>query len=771
MTTAARRRRPAAAALVGLAFVAALTGFHLLPGIFEIWNLRVVDQLYELRNRRLAPAALPKSKVVHLDLTNSSVAAFGTRYLNRAHFARVIENLHQMKVDAQLWDFIFAQPRDPARDQAMIEATQRAGNVFFGAAFRLSEEPVAAPVEESGWALTVDGDPSRIWSGTDPLLTFRRLADAARGLGSISIRFDRDGVLRRIPLLVRRGERFFPSLPLAVACDQLQVKPRQILVRPGDAVYLKDAHLADGSRQTLRLPIDDRGNFLVNFIGGWERFDHYNLADVFAASDDRFEMEMWAKELEGKIVVVSDVSTGASDIGPVPGDPAFPLSGVHAQVIDSILRGSFLEELKGPASFLVDLAVLLVVMALALFAPSVAFSLGMAAVGAAYVAIAAGVFLQAGLILNVIRPSLFVLLASVVILVFRYVNEEREKLEGLRQRDLIRATFGRYLSNEVVEEILDAPEGLQVEGELREVTFLVSDLRGFTALSGELSPQRVIEILNRYLAVMVDIVSRFGGTVSELQGDGLLVYFGAPILRGQEAERAVACALSMQNALAEINREQRQGHLPELSMGIGIETGQVVVGSIGSEARAKYTAVGSPVNTAFRIESITVGGQVLIGESTRSKVAGVVSVRRQMDVELKGIADPLRLYEVVGIGGSWKVDLAPAEPDPLQQLQRPVTVRVQGLDAKEVSGAPLEAVIVATGRRCLEVVLSEKIPVNGSLRIRLAESGGDISDAYATVSSVAADQHRPDRFRVLLRITWIPEKTRRFLDRACGMTA
>jgi adenylate cyclase len=769
LTTAGKRNRSVAAALVGLAFLAALAGFHFLPGIFEIWNLRAVDQLYELRNRRLASTALPTSKVVHLDLTNSSVSAFGTRYLNRAHFARVIENLHQMKVDVQLWDFIFAQPRDPAQDQAMIDATRSAGNVFFGAAFRLSETPAAGPLEDKGWSLTVEGDPARIWSGADPLLTFPRLADAARGLGSISIRFDRDGVLRRIPLLVRVGERFFPSLPLAVACDRLQVDPRRILVRTGDAVYLKDARAPDGSHRTLRLPIDERGNLLVNFMGGWERFDHYNLADVFAASDDRFEMEMWAEELKGKIVVISDVSTGAADIGPVPGDPAFPLSGVHAQVIDSILRGSFLEELKGPAAFLADAAVLLLVLALALFAPSIAFSLGMAAVGAGYLGLAVGAFLQAGLILNVVRPILFILLSSVAILVFRYVNEEREKLEGLRQRDLIRATFGRYLSNEVVKEILDAPEGLQLQGELREVTFLVSDLRGFTALSGELSPQAVIDILNRYLAVMVDIVSRFGGTVSELQGDGLLVYFGAPILRGQEPERAVACALTMQNALADINREQRQRHLPELSMGIGVETGKVVVGSIGSERRAKYTAVGSPVNTAFRIESITVGGQVLIGESTYGKVADQVSVRGRMDVEFKGIANPLRLYEVDGIGGSWKVALSPAQPDPLQPVPRPVAVRVQVLDAKEVSGTPMEASLLAAGRHRLELVVSENIPVNSNLRIRLGEEEGGLPDAYATVAAFASDEERPGRFRALLRITWIPEKTRRFLDRACGI--
>lgn len=240
------------------------------------------------------------------------------------------------------------------------------------------------------------------------------------------------------------------------------------------------------------------------------------------------------------------------------------------------------------------------------------------------------------------------------------------------------------------------------------------------------------------------------------------------MLRGKESERAVACALTMQNALAQINRKQRARHLPELDMGIGIETGEVVVGNIGSEQRAKYTAVGSPVNTAFRIESITVGGQILIGENTYEKVARVVSVSRQMDVEFKGIIGSLRLYEVDGIAGDWKVNLSPVEPDPLCQPPRPVTVRVQKLDAKKVSGPPLDASLIAGGRHRLELDLAEEIETNSQVRIRLTEAGVEIPDAYGTVVGVTPDEARPGRSRTLLRITWIPEETRRFLDRACG---
>jgi class 3 adenylate cyclase len=146
-------------------------------------------------------------------------------------------------------------------------------------------------------------------------------------------------------------------------------------------------------------------------------------------------------------------------------------------------------------------------------------------------------------------------------------------LEGLRQRDFIRDTFGRYLSKEVVEEVLGSPQGLKLGGELREVTILVSDLRGFTALAAQLSPHQVIAILNRYLERMVDIIIMYRGTVDEFQGDGILAFFGAPLAAADDRERAIACAVAMQMAMGEINATQRRHQLPELQMGIGINTG------------------------------------------------------------------------------------------------------------------------------------------------------------------------------------------------------
>jgi adenylate cyclase len=268
---------------------------------------------------------------------------------------------------------------------------------------------------------------------------------------------------------------------------------------------------------------------IVNYVGPWGRMDHYNFADILRASDDRDELEIWAEELKGKIVIISDVSTGSTDIGPVPTDSNFPLSGVHANVIHNILNESFLKELSGRQMLLIEAVLLAALFLLSLRFSSLAFSFGTVFLAAAYIVAVMVSFFYGQVILNIVRPLLIIGFAMIAIVVYRFIMEEKEKMESLRQRDFVRHTFGRYLSSEVVEELLDSPTGLKMSGENREVTFLVSDLRGFTALTSSLSPQQVIEIINRYFEYMVDVIARYQGTVNEFMGDGILAFFGAPL--------------------------------------------------------------------------------------------------------------------------------------------------------------------------------------------------------------------------------------------------
>jgi sigma-B regulation protein RsbU (phosphoserine phosphatase) len=229
--------------------------------------------------------------------------------------------------------------------------------------------------------------------------------------------------------------------------------------------------------------------------------------------------------------------------------------------------------------------------------------------------------------------------------------------EYMEKRDFIRDTFGRYVTQEVVNKLLESQNGLELGGENREVSIIMSDLRGFTALTADMESGQVITFLNRYLSKMIEILLDHRAIIDEIIGDGILAFFGAPEPMDDHAVRAVACALQMQQAMEEINALNETDELPHLEMGIAVNTGTVVVGNIGSERRTKYGLVGAQVNFTGRIESFTVGGQILIGESTYQRVGSLVDVRDTMEVEMKGIPGVLTLYDVRGISGPYNIRL------------------------------------------------------------------------------------------------------------------
>ncbi|MBE9540353.1 MAG: response regulator [Proteobacteria bacterium] len=223
----------------------------------------------------------------------------------------------------------------------------------------------------------------------------------------------------------------------------------------------------------------------------------------------------------------------------------------------------------------------------------------------------------------------------------------RQQLE--RNEKFIRATFGRYLSDEIVTEILERPEGLELGGDLREVTIMMSDIRGFTTISELLEPAEVVKMLNRYLGAMTDIIMAHHGTIDEFIGDAILAVFGAPQRRDDDADRAVKCALAMQEAMDEINVINRDEGLPEISMGIALNTGDVIAGNIGSERRSKYGFVGHPMNLTSRIEEFTAGGEILVSDSTLQKLQGKYCVGSSREEKVKGIDQPVLIHQIKGL--------------------------------------------------------------------------------------------------------------------------
>ena len=265
-------------------------------------------------------------------------------------------------------------------------------------------------------------------------------------------------------------------------------------------------------------------------------------------------------------------------------------------------------------------------------------------------------------------------------------NRMGERLtEYIAKRDFIRDTFGRYVTMEVVKKLLEDKDALELGGETREVSILMSDIRGFTALTAEMAPEQVIIFLNRYLGKMIEILTDYHAVIDEIVGDGILAFFGAPEPLEDHPVRAVACALQMQTAMDEINFLNEADGLPRLEMGVAVNTGAVVVGNIGSAQRAKYSVVGAHVNFTSRIEASAVGGQVLISSDTYQKVKDSIEVGETLKVGMKGVPKPATLYEVVAIFDPYNLRLKGRSQN-LIPLPEPMEANLYRLSDKIVTG-------------------------------------------------------------------------------------
>jgi adenylate cyclase len=295
-------------------------------------------------------------------------------------------------------------------------------------------------------------------------------------------------------------------------------------------------------------------------------------------------------------------------------------------------------------------------------------------------------------------------------------NDALDKLEVSNR--FIRETFGRYLSDDVVDNLLDAPEGLRLGGEKREITIMMSDLRGFTALSEAYSAEQVVMLLNNYLGAMTDIILHYGGAIEEFLGDGILVLFGAPQRREDHAGRAVACALAMQRAMTEINDSNAAQGLPMVEMGIGLNTGEVIVGNIGSQRRTKYGAVGRQVNLTGRIESLTVGGQVLISAATLAAVNAELRIDGESLIDLKGVKGPVCVYEVGGIGAPYDIQLE-RNVTPLIQLANLMPLTYMLLEDKAAAGERQRGALVRLSNQEAELLSDEMLAPMTNIRLSL----------------------------------------------------
>jgi adenylate cyclase len=345
----------------------------------------------------------------------------------------------------------------------------------------------------------------------------------------------------------------------------------------------------------------------------------------------------------------------------------------------------------------------------------------------------------------------------------RKLHELNTALE-LRNR-FIRETFGSYLSDEIVDTILEKG-GLKIGGEKRRATILMADLRGFTSISERLPAKHVVAMLNIYLETMTEIIQKYQGTIDEFIGDGILVIFGAPILRPDDPLRAVACAVEMQLAMTSVNERNRRAGYPELALGVGINTGDVVMGNIGSQKRIKYAVVGRAVNLTARIESYTVGGQIFISESTLSECGDICRIDTAMKVMPKGVKKPLTIHEVGGIGGDFQLFLPPKKEMTWKKLKQGLPVQFTVVDWKHTGELGHGGTITKIAPNMVEIH-SEVMPSPlANLRISLYDPDDHeiTDDLYGKVVTLLSEP--PPAF--LVHFTSVPPEAETFLAKFLG---
>jgi adenylate cyclase len=304
------------------------------------------------------------------------------------------------------------------------------------------------------------------------------------------------------------------------------------------------------------------------------------------------------------------------------------------------------------------------------------------------------------------------------------IRYHSQSYRSMQQRDqayaFIRDTFGRYVSDEIVNRLLENPRGLELGGERRKVSILMADMRGFSALADTLPPEQVVSLLNNYLEVMTKVIAQHGGTIDEIIGDAILALFGAPVQRPDDARRAVECAVDMQLAVPLVNQRNQRAGLPAMEIGIGIDTGDVVAGNIGSRQRAKYGIVGAHVNATARIESYTVGGQVLISNATRLEAGPEILVADEMEIELKASNALVSVFSVTGIAGAQ----ARALPAPPSAPGVTVDLPVRFSTAAEPSGR-LGAVIRLSQTEA-EIAYDGKPEAGAWIRLEILDEVGTV---------------------------------------------
>ncbi len=642
----------------------------------NFYRLSLVDRLsaivYDYRLRISMPRTLD-DRIVILDIDEKSLKEEGRWPWSRNHLAALMDQLFdRYKVDVVGFDVVFAE-RDNSSGLDVLQKLGQ-GQLKSDQAFQLALDQIAPQLEYDqlfaekikgrkvvlGYYLTNQKSQSEsgmlpppafpagafkgslvaftTWNGYGANLP--ELQSAAYSGGHFNPLVDSDGVVRRVPMLVECKGGYYPSLSLAMVQAMLG-QPKIVLGMAEDKssgyAGLEWLELFAGGR-TYKIPVDQDVASFIPYRGRQGSFRYISISDVLHERVD-------AEALRGKIILVGTTAPGLLDMRSTPVSEVYPGVEVHANMIAGILD----QNLKQQPAYMLGAEVLWLLLigitlsvVLPLLTPMRAI-LASVFVFALSQALTLGIWQYADLVMPIANSLVMVALLFALNMSYGYFVESRTKRQ-------ITNLFGQYVPSELVDEMSKRPDSVSMVGESREMTVLFSDVRGFTTISEGLDPKELSMLMNEFLTPLSRVVYKHRGTIDKYMGDCIMAFWGAPLPDGNHAKNAILAGIEMQLTLKNLQAHFKERGWPLIKIGVGINSGRVSVGNMGSEVRVAYTVMGDEVNLASRLEGITkqYGVGIIVGENTRNTVSDFVY--RELDhVRVKGKDKPIAIYEPLGL--------------------------------------------------------------------------------------------------------------------------
>ncbi len=635
------------------------------PGPIETLRLRTFDLF-----QRISPLDRPEKPVMIVDIDEASLGALGQWPWPRHYMAKIVAELTNAGALAIGFDMVFAEP-DPHSGANFVErafglqpelkaalTNLPSTDALFGDVIAQSKIAVLGQAADRGKPPRPSAIPPRItpvaeFNGNPrpfvlgfgyPIRNIPELEIGAPGIGMFVLRPDRDDVVRRVPAVVRIGQDLYPTLVLEML--RVAAKEPQYAIR--SVPNVENAGIAGVAVKGHEIPTDRRGRL-------WVRFAHHDPSLYIPAVNilaDKLDPEL----VRGKFILIGTSALGLRDLRTTPVEPVIPGVEIHAQLLKSILLNEHLLRLNG-----VDAIEIMVIILTGLLLIAVLPAASAITMVATFAALVSSLAWASWYLLAkhafLIDSSFPILSCTVLFMVLTFLKFMREAA----QRREIRTAFSHYLAPEMVNRLADDPSRLHTGGETREMTFLFSDVHGFTAIAEEYKadPQQLTRLINRLLTPMTNRILARRGTIDKYMGDCVMAFWNAPIDDPEHAVHACEAALDMLRALEDLNAQRiaeagDQAHLLKpLKVGVGINTGECVVGNMGSEHRFDYTVLGDAVNLASRLESQsrTYGVDVVLGESTARAVEGRFALLELDLIAVKGKSEAVRVYTIVGDSG------------------------------------------------------------------------------------------------------------------------